>query len=105
MPSIQLPLEIWKIILKQKHQTAWDERKKKIHYKITSIIPFKVHHREFEFQDFFVSYHRTEHLEICVSERRGRTSLSYVLNVYSQEADMINIHRMKFVYCPVFHLI
>ena len=100
--TLALPPELILMIMKHKRNICWKERKRKIHTLLDkTIIPFEHHSTAFQFREFSVTYYRTAHMEICITERHSQTTLQYVLNVECRnEPGYVNVVRLRFVYCP-----
>ena len=99
--AVQLPREIWIMILQRKRKSAWKIQKHKIQKLLNSrILPIEQHNTSFTFRDYNVWYFRTEHVDITIYKKRQEISLAYCLNVEVKEKRLINCVCLRFVYCP-----
>ena len=94
----QLPRELWIIILEMKSKQLWNARKKVIHRTLhKALLPKTEHVTIFSYSNYRVYYHRTEHVEVMLTDRRGRLTESRTLQVFFPFKDRLSL---KFVYCP-----
>lgn len=94
----QLPREIWIYILELKSQSLWDQRKVEIYRVLNkALLPNYDHVTVFNYSNYRVYYHRTDHVEIMLTDRRGNLTESRTLQVFFPFKDRLSL---KFVYCP-----
>lgn len=101
---MQLPNELWAIILTKRRNMVWEERKAKIHKMLhNTILPRQGYRSRFYFHDYDITFFRTDHLEITVTNRRNRFTINHVLYLYTPNPRGVT-HETRFAYCPTIYL-
>lgn len=101
---MQLPNEIWAIILTQRRKMVWEERKAKIHRLLHKVvIPRQGYSSRFHFLDYDITFFRTDHIEITVTRKRNQFTVNHVLYLYTPNPEGVT-HETRFAYCPTHHL-
>lgn len=94
----KLPPELWYLIFTHRRNIQWNERKNRIHKLLSNtIIPCSKHRTRFTFQDYSITFFRTNHIEITITRRNNRFTINHVL--YFQE----NL-QTRFIYCPTYRI-
>jgi len=103
MTVAQLPVELWEMILAVKRNSAWVQRKQKIHIILETCLLPRCHRTgQFQFRDFCVTHYNTPHLEITITSRHGVFTINHVLLLCNFEN---NKHQSRFCYLPTFHIV